>query len=139
MRINDITGAIVRTSIEIHRKLGPGLLESVYLYVLAHELRKQGFKVRTEVAMPVIWDGVQLEVGFRADLVVEDLVIVELKSQEAIAPVHKKQVLTYLRLADFTVGLLINFGVEMLKDGGIHRIVNGYTEEASSAGSASPA
>lgn len=126
MQINEITSAIIQTSIAIHRELGPGLLESVYLHVLAHELRKKGLRVQTEVAVPVMWDGVQLEVGFRADLIVEDVVIVELKSQEAIAPVHKKQVLTYLRLAGKQVGLLINFGVEMLKDGGIHRIVSGF-------------
>jgi GxxExxY protein len=129
MKPNDITGLIIDTALSIHRRLGPGLLESVYLAVLAHELRKRGLHVETEVPIPVVWEEVKLEVGFRADLVVEAVVIVELKSVEAVAPVHKKQLLTYLRLADKRLGLLINFGVELLKDG-IHRVVNNLEEEA---------
>ncbi len=127
MTHNDITGVIIDTALRIHRQLGPGLLESVYLHVLAYELRKRGLRVETEAPIPVVWEEVHLDVGFRADLVVEGLVIVELKSVEAVAPVHKKQLLMYLRLADKRVGLLINFGVELLKDG-IHRIVNGLKE-----------
>lgn len=123
-RINTVTGLIIETAIDIHRRLGPGLLESVYLAVLTHELRKHGLAVEAEVPIPVSWDGVRLDAGFRADLIVEGLVLVELKSVEAVAPVHKKQVLTYLRLADKRVGLLINFGAELLKHG-ITRIVNG--------------
>ena len=127
MRINDITGAIVDTSMKIHRALGPGLLESVYQTILAHELRKLGLRVETEVPLPVTWDGLQMELGFRADLLVEDIVIVELKSVEKTAPVHKKQVLTYLRVSNRPVGLLVNFGEALLRDG-IHRIVDNLPE-----------
>jgi len=125
--INRLTGVILDTALDIHRRLGPGLLESVYQAVLAHELRKRGLLVETEVPIPVIWDDVRLDVGFRADLIVERLVIVELKSVEDVAPVHKKVLLTYLRLADKRVGLLINFGEELLRDG-VTRIVNGLKE-----------
>lgn len=127
MTHNEITAAIVDSAMHVHRTLGPGLLESVYLNVLAYELGKRGLKVAKEVPIPVVWETVQLEVGFRADLIVEGMVIVELKSVEVIAPVHKKQLLTYLRLADMRVGLLINFGMELLKDG-IHRVVNRLPE-----------
>src|SRR5579862_2727549 len=109
--INRVTGAIIDAAIHIHRTLGPGLLESVYLNVLEYELRKRGLRVEREVPIPVVWEEVHLEVGFRADLIVEGMVVVELKSVEAVAPVHKKQVLTYLRLTGMKVGLLINFGV----------------------------
>ena len=125
--INDISGAIVDASLKIHRGLGPGLLETVYRKVLAHELRSRGFKVAEEVDVPVEWQGVRLEVGFRADLVVNDCVVVELKSVERLAPVHKKQLLTYLRLMDKRLGLLINFNVELIKQG-ITRIVNKLPE-----------
>jgi GxxExxY protein len=127
MTHNELTGIIIDTAMHIHRTLGPGLLESVYLNVLAYELAKRGLRVEREMPLPVVWEDVHLEVGFRADLIVEGLVIVELKSIEVAAPVHKKQLLTYLRLADKRVGLLINFGVELLKDG-IHRVVNGLRE-----------
>ena len=127
LRENELTGAIIDAAMEIHRRLGPGLLESVYAAVLAHELRKRGLHVDVERPIPVEWDDLRLEVGFRADLIVERTVVVELKSIEAVAPVHKKILLTYLRLADKRVGLLINFGTELLKDG-IHRVVN-YLEE----------
>lgn len=128
MRINDITGEIIEVAIEIHRKLGPGLLESVYQKVLAFELRKRGFDVEEEWPIPVKWDSIHLDIGFRADLVVNQVVLVELKSLEKIAAVHKKVLLTYLRIADKQVGLLINFGEEVLKSG-IHRVVNNYNEE----------
>jgi GxxExxY protein len=127
MSLNEITALIIDTALAIHRRLGPGLLESVYQRVLAHELRKRGLSVETEVPIPVVWDDVKLEVGFRADLVVEGSVVVELKSLEAVARVHKKVLLTYLRLADKRVGLLINFGAEWLKDG-IFRVVNDFQE-----------
>lgn len=127
MHINDITGSIIQSAIEIHRCLGPGLLESVYRKILAHELRKKGLHVVEEQPIPVVWDDVHLEVGFRADLIVEHAVVVETKSVEAIAPVHKKQLLTYLRLTDKRVGLLINFNVDVLKDG-ITRVVNSLPE-----------
>jgi len=122
-----ITGIIVDTAMDIHRRLGPGLLESVYQAVLAHELRKRGLHVDTEVAIPVTWDSIKLDIGFRADLIVEHTVIVELKSVEDVLPVHKKVLLTCLRLAGKPVGLLINFGEELLKDG-VTRIVNGLKE-----------
>ena len=127
MRHNEITGMILETAIDIHRRLGPGLLESVYQKVLAYELRKRRCQVEEEKPIPVVWEEVKLDVGFRADLIVNGMVIIELKSIEAVAPVHKKQLLTYLRLADLQVGLLINFGEELLKNG-IHRVVNNFTE-----------
>ncbi len=127
MTHNELTGLIVDVALDIHRRLGPGLLESVYLHVLAYELGKRGLRVEKEVPIPVNWETVHLEVGFRADLVVEGLVILELKSVEAVAPVHKKQLLTYLRLTNKRVGLLINFGAELLKDG-ISRVVNRLEE-----------
>lgn len=112
---------------QVHSALGPGLLESAYQAILAHELRERGLQVQAETPVAVQWKGVVLEVGFRADLFVNERVIVELKSVEAVSPAHKKQVLTYLRLSDKRLGLLINFGVERLKDG-IYRIVNGLEE-----------
>jgi GxxExxY protein len=129
MKPNEITAIIIDTAISFHRRLGPGLLESVYLAVLAHELRKRGLHVETEVPIPVVWDEVKLEVGFRADLIVEGTVIVELKSLEVLARVHPKILLTYLRLADKRVGLLINFGAELLKDG-ICRVVNNFEDQS---------
>ena len=127
MTHNEITRTVIDAAIEIHRKLGPGLLESVYLVVLAHELRKRGLQVEKEVAIPVVWDNIRFEVGFRADLIVEGMVIVELKSIETVLPVHLKTLLTYLRLADKRLGLLLNFREEVLKEG-IHRVVNGLDE-----------
>jgi GxxExxY protein len=129
MQLNDITSAIIETAIEIHRRLGPGLLETVYRKVLAYELRKRGFDVLEEWPIAVLWDDMPLEIGFRADLIVNNVVLVELKSIENVAPVHKKTLLTYLRLADKRVGLLINFGEEVLKNG-LRRVVNNYSEEA---------
>ena len=109
---------------QIHTKLGPGLLETVYQVVLAHELRKQGLSVEREVPIPIIYDGLRFDEGFRADLLVGDKVIVELKSVEALHPVHAKQVLTQIRLSDRKLGLLINFGEELIKNG-IRRLING--------------
>jgi GxxExxY protein len=134
MSHNDISGTILDAALTIHRRLGPGLFESVYRVVLAHELTKRGLHVEREVPIPVIWDNLQFEVGFRADLIVQDMVIVELKSIESLAPVHKKQLLTYLRLADKRLGLLLNFGEEVLKDG-VHRVVNGLVEKPHADGS----
>jgi GxxExxY protein len=128
MQINEITGAIIETAIAIHRRLGPGLLETVYRKIMAYELRENGFEVLEEWPIPVEWDAVRLEIGFRADLIVNDLVLVELKSAEDVSPAHKKTLLTYLRMADKRIGLLINFGVEILKNG-IHRIANNYIDE----------
>jgi len=122
--INEITGMIVDAAFRVHTTLGPGLLETVYEAALAHELTKRGLRVARQVAIPVVYDGILFEVGFRADLVIEDLVIVELKSLEKMSRVHHKQILTYIRLADKRVGLLINFGADLIKDG-IVRVVNG--------------
>lgn len=130
-RINQVSGEILDTAIDVHRRLGPGLLESVYEAVLAYELRKRGLRVDVQVPVPVLWEEVRLEIGFRADLIVEDLVPVELKSAEHVAPVHKKQVLTYLRLTSLQLGLLINFGEELLKNG-FSRIVNRLPEDSAS-------
>ncbi|HRH46633.1 MAG TPA: GxxExxY protein [Pyrinomonadaceae bacterium] len=123
MHENEISGIIVDCSFKVHTTLGPGLLESVYQAALAYELRKKGLKVITELPIPVIYEEVKLELGFRADLLVEDKVIVETKSIEALAPIHGKVLLTYLRLADKRLGLLINFNVELIKSG-IKRVVN---------------
>ena len=127
MTHNEIAEKILDAAMYIHRKLGPGLLESVYLEILHYELRKMGLKVQKELPLPVVWESIKLDIGFRADLLVEDKVIIELKSVERTAPVHKKQVLTYLRVADKRLGLLLNFGEALLR-GGIHRIVNGLDE-----------
>ncbi len=124
MTENEIAKIVVDAAIKVHRVLGPGLLESVYEIVLAHELAKRGLKVERQVSIPIEYNGLKFQEGFRADIVVEEKIIVELKSVENIQPVHKKQLLTYLRLADMRLGLLINFGSALLKDG-ISRVVNG--------------
>jgi GxxExxY protein len=112
---------------KIHTTFGPGLLESVYETIMAYELEKRGLSVRRQQAIPVVYEQVRMDLGFRADLIVEGKVVVEIKSVEAIAPVHKKQLLTYLRLTDKRLGLLINFNVELIKNG-ISRVVNGLSE-----------
>ncbi len=136
MNENEIAQQIVDAAYKIHSALGPGLLESTYQAVLVYELQKRGLKIEAEKPMPVIYESVQLDIGYRADLVVEDKVIVELKSVEQIAPVHKKQLLTYLKLADKRLGLLINFGAPLIKDG-ITRIVNRLKEPQSNIPNAS--
>jgi GxxExxY protein len=123
MHENEISGMIVDCAFQIHTKLGPGLLESVYEAVLAHELVKRGLTVSTQQPMPVVWESVKLDIGFRADMIVNGKVVVEIKSVEAVAPVHPKQLRTYLRLMDLRLGLLINFNVPLIKDG-ITRVVN---------------
>lgn len=125
MEINDITGAIITAAIEVHRRLGPGLLESAYRVCLAYELRKRGFTVVEEKPVPVIYDDVHLECGYRADLLVQGLVVVEVKAKSALHPVNKAQTLSHLRLLNLRIGLLINFHEERLVDG-VNRIVNGY-------------
>jgi GxxExxY protein len=127
MTHNEISGIIIDVAMKLHIKFGPGVLESVYLRLMEHELRKRGLRVQREFSIPVIHDGMVFDVAFRADLLVEDMFIVELKSIEQLAPVHRKQLLTYLRLADKRLGLLINFGAEHLRDG-IARVVNGLPE-----------
>ena len=124
MTENEAATAIVDAAYHVHKGLGPGLLETVYEVSVAHELRKRGVRVVRQVAVPIVYDGVAFEEGFRADLIVEDVVIVELKSVERLLPVHSKQLLTYLRLANMRLGLLINFGESLIKDG-IARIANG--------------
>ena len=127
MHENDIAKAIVDAAFKTHRGMGPGLLESVYEAVLAHEIEKAGLAVERQKAIPIQYEGLAFEEGFRADLMVGGSVIVELKSVEKISPVHKKQLLTYLRLADKRLGLLINFGANMIKEG-IFRVVNGLKD-----------
>ena len=127
MTENEIATQIVDAAFKVHTVLGPGLLESVYQQIMIYELRKRGCDVLFEQAIPVIYDEVRLDVGFRADLIVNGLVIIELKSVETVAPVHKKQLLTFLRLANKRLGLLINFNVELIKNG-ISRVVNGLKE-----------
>lgn len=123
MHENEIAKIIVDCAFKIHKTLGPGLLESVYQAALAYELRKRGLNIVTEKPIPVVYEDVKLEVGFRADLIVDNKVIVEVKSIETIAPVHGKILLTYLRLTDKKLGLLINFNVALIKDG-IKRVVD---------------
>jgi GxxExxY protein len=120
---NEIATIIVDIAYKIHQRPGPGLMESVYERTLAYELGKRGLLVRRQQAMPVVYQTVRMDIGFRADLIVNAKVIVEIKSIEAIAPVHRKQLLTYLRLGNKRLGLLINFNVELIKDG-INRVVN---------------
>jgi GxxExxY protein len=124
MHENDLSTKIIDAGFHIHKKLGPGLLESAYQIVLVHELTKQGLNVESEVPIPLKWNELLLTTAFRADVIVERKVIVEIKSIEQTAPVHKKQLLTYLRLTDMRLGLLINFGMELFKDG-VSRVANG--------------
>lgn len=116
MEKDELTGRILGVAFRVHTGLGPGLLESVYEVALAHELRKAGLLVATQVEMPVVYDGIRLDLAFRADMIVESTVILELKSVEALAPVHSKQLLNYLRLSGLKTGLLINFNTISLKD-----------------------
>jgi GxxExxY protein len=127
MTENDIAAVVVDASFQIHTRLGPGLLETVYEHILSRELRARALTVQRQVLVPIRWDGEILDAGFRADLILNDLVIVELKSVEQIAKVHRKQLLTYLRLTDKRLGLLINFGASLMKEG-LFRVVNGLPE-----------
>jgi GxxExxY protein len=120
----EISHAVITAAMRVHTELGPGLLESTYTACLQHELRKAGLRSDAQVGLPVVYDGVKLDLGYRIDLLVEDLVIVELKSVDAIAPVHQAQIISYLKLSGRSLGLLINFNVAHLKDG-IKRFVNG--------------
>ena len=124
MEINEITSEVIGAAMKVHTALGPGLLEKAYEACLLHELRKRGFKVASQVELPAIYDGVQIDIGYRIDLLVEDLVIVELKAAEAITPVYEAQLISYLKLSGRPVGLLINFHVKHLRDG-IKRFVEG--------------
>lgn len=123
MTENYLSNIIVNTAYNIHIKLGPGLLEVLYEEILFYELIRQGLKVERQKEIPVIWDGQRMNIGFRADLIIEDKVIVELKSVENISPVHPKQLLTYLKVSNLKLGLLINFNEKLIRDG-ITRVVN---------------
>lgn len=131
-KTNEITHAIIGAAIEVHRQLGPGLLESAYLECLSRELILRGIPFEREKPLPLEYKGVHLECGYRLDLVVADRVVVEIKSVEALAPVHDAQLLTYLRLGGWRVGLLVNFNVAILKNG-IHRKILGYEEPMAAA------
>src|SRR6185503_14627278 len=123
MEINDITRIIIGCAIEVHKKLGPGLLESTYLACLVYELKKAGLLVKQQIGLPLIYKEINLEIGYRLDVFVEDKVVVEIKSVEALAEIHTAQLLTYLKLSNAKVGLLINFNVMKLTDG-IKRLIS---------------
>jgi GxxExxY protein len=124
MELNQLSSQIIKAAMTVHRELGPGLLESIYQSCMVIELRDRGIEVKPEVSLPVIYRGQKVnDEGFRIDLLVEDKIIVELKSVEIVQPVHKKQLLSYLRLSNKPLGLLINFNMPLLKDG-ITRIIN---------------
>jgi GxxExxY protein len=128
MRENEIGTRMLEAAINVHRELGPGLLETVYEVILARELSDHGLLVERQVPVPIIYKGIRFEEGFRADIIVEKKVLLELKSVERISPAHKKQVQTYLRLTGLKLGYLLNFGESVLKSG-ITRCVNGLEEE----------
>ncbi|MBI4289322.1 MAG: GxxExxY protein [Chloroflexi bacterium] len=128
---DEITGQVVDVAYKLHTQLGPGLLESVYEAVLSRELERRGLSVERQKSVSFEFDGMQFDEGFRVDLLVERAVVVELKSVEKLAPVHSKQLLTYLKLLNLQVGLLINFGAPTLKEG-LHRVVNNFKPSASS-------
>jgi len=123
MHENEISKIIVDCAFRVHNELGPGLLESVYEEALSYEIKKRGLNIERQKGIPVNYDNLKMELGFRADIIVENKVIIELKSIEEIAPVHSKQLLTYLRITGCKLGLLINFNEALIKDG-IRRIVN---------------
>ncbi len=127
MTENYIATVVVDAALKIHRTLGPGLLESVYQATLSFELERRGLSVEQQVGLPVVYEGMRLDLGFRVDLIVGSKVVVEIKSIEALAPIHRKQLQTYLRLMDKRLGLLVNFNVELMKNG-IQRVVNRLEE-----------
>jgi GxxExxY protein len=127
MTENEIGDIVVECAVRLHRELGPGLLESVYEVLLTHMLQAAGLRVERQVSIPIEFHGIRFDEGFRADLVVEDKVILELKSVESVNKAHKKQVLTYLKLTGKKLGYLLNFGEDLMKDG-ISRVINGYVE-----------
>ena len=125
MTENEISSKIIGCAIDIHKSLGPGLLESAYQECLFYKLKKEGLRVEKEKAMPLIYEEVHLDCGYRIDLLVENKVVIELKSVEALTDVHMAQTLTYMKLGDYKLGLLINFNVNLLK-AGIKRLINGH-------------
>jgi GxxExxY protein len=122
--VNKITEAIIGAAIEVHRNLGPGLLESAYRECLKYELLQRGYAALQEVPLPLIYKGVKLDCGYRLDLLVNDAVIVEIKSVDSLAPIHEAQLLSYLKISGGKIGLLLNFNVKILKHGGIKRLAN---------------
>jgi GxxExxY protein len=134
-RLDSITRRVIGAAIEVHRRLGPGLLESAYETCLAYELRQIGYRIEQQKPLPIAYKEVRLDCGYRLDLVVEDSVIVEVKAVEQLASIHEAQLLSYLRLSEKRVGLIINFHVRVLKNG-LKRIVNDYPDSAHSAISA---
>src|SRR5215470_17694154 len=132
MEFADLSEKVIAAALKVHSAIGPGVMEKVYRTCLQHELRKAGLDVQSEVALPILYDGLRLESGCRIDLLVENLLIVELKCADSIQPIHKAQLLTYLRLANKPVGLLLNFNVVHLRDG-IRRILNNKHQAAFSA------
>lgn len=131
MDVEEVAGIVIDAAVNLHKDLGPGLLESVYEAILARELSERGLVVERQKSVPIHYHGLTLDEGFRLDLFVDDQLIVELKSVENIHPVHPKQLLTYMRLMNLPLGLLINFGAPLLKDG-LQRVVNKHTNFASS-------
>jgi len=134
-RLDQVSGRIIGAAIEVHRHLGPGLLESAYETCLAFELEQFGFRIERQKPLPVVYKNVKLDCGCRLDIVVEDVIIVEVKAIEQLAPIHDAQLLSYLRTSGLNVGLLMNFHVRVLKDG-LKRIVNEFRDSAFSASSA---
>jgi GxxExxY protein len=128
MTVNEMTGSIIGAGVEVHRALGPGLLETAYAQCLCRELHLRGLEFVREQSVPVTYKGIKLDCGYRVDIVVERTVVVEIKSVEEIIPVHEAQLLTYLRLGGWKAGLLMNFNVPVLTDGGIRRKVLGLEE-----------
>lgn len=123
MELNEISEKIIGCAIKVHKAIGPGLLESTYEVCLVHELQKAGLKVQSQLALPVVYDGIKLDAGYRIDLLVEDTVIVELKAIDSLLPIHEAQVLSYLKLSGKKIGLLINFNVKLLVNG-VKRLAN---------------
>ena len=123
--LNEITGKIIEFSIKVHKSLGPGMLEGAYEICLTHELVKHGFKVERQKKLPIVYDGIRLDAGYRLDLLVNDAVIVEVKAVQRIHPIHEAQLLSYLRMTDRKLGVVINFNMKMLRDG-VKRVVNNF-------------
>ena len=122
--LNKLTEGIIGAAIEVHRTLGPGLLESAYQAALAYELKQRGYKVEQQKPLPMLYKEIKLDAGYRLDFLVNDKIVVEIKSSDGVAPIHDAQILSYLRLSGCKVGLLINFNVKLLKNG-LKRFVNG--------------
>jgi GxxExxY protein len=125
--LNGLTSTIIACAIKIHRQFGPGLLESAYGPCLCHDLLKAGLGIETQKALPLLYDGLKLECAYRADIVVDHLVLIEVKALETLLPIHRRQLSTYLRLGNYRVGLLLNFGAMTMKNG-IQRVVNGFPD-----------